>query len=590
MSLLSDSQLAEIRSKVNIRDVISQYLPLAKRGQNYWALCPFHDDNNPSLSISEDKQIYKCFVCGAGGNVYTFVRDFEAISFVEAVVKVADTVGIDLSSSLQYQKADIDPKLEKYHTLVEDTVDFYRYQLKNTQDANIISLLENRQITDEIIDTFDVGLALSQNSLSNFLQAKQYQAEDMIAADLVRAYDSNLRDVFYDRLVFPIHNQKGKPVGFTGRAIFPENDVKYINTASTPIYTKGLLLYNIHRISHRDLRDQPVIVSEGVMDVIAFHRADVKKAIATLGTALSDEQAVMIKRLNSPVVLAFDKDKAGLQATYQIGSKLHHMNIKVSIYNNPTDLDPDDLQRQKGSASLKQAVETAKHWIEFVIDYATELYSLQSYQNKKDVVDFVLKQLNYLDGFDQTYFINQLATLTGFDSLELHQQLKSKSPDKTYQSRAASRTVAKENIDLLRSEKEILSLILESKQAAYYFRDNLGYLLHPVADSLSLMIIDQYRHHDTIEVADLLSKQLSEPMSQLLMSLSTESTIVSKDFTKVLEDDIKQIQLHAIDQQLTDLQKKAANELDVVKKIQYGEEITALMKDKDSLQTKGDKQ
>lgn len=585
MSRISEEKLNEIRGQVNIREIISEYIPLTQRGQNYWAICPFHDDHNPSLSVSESKQIYKCFTCGAGGNVFTFVRDYENISFIEAVVKIAETVNIDLSFALSSQKSYEEPlEIKRKREIMQESNRFYHYQLKNSKAPNVLDFLEKRQIDGDMIDTFSLGLADSSNQLTRFLLSKGYSEEELSELDLIRRYGSEYNDVFYDRLLFPIQDADGSVIGYSGRAIYLENDVKYINTSGTPLYTKGDILYNYHRILSKELKNEPLIVVEGVMDVLGFYRAGLKRTIATLGTALTNQQSHLIKRANAPVVIAFDKDRAGLKATYQIGTTLRDLDCKVSIYNNPTELDPDEFQKQKGSEALVNSISSSKHWMEFVIEYGTNLYSLHSYQTKKQVVEFVIEHLIKEESFDQTYFIKQLSELTDFDRIELERQLVQQSKQKIDQRQPVRRrSVDQEKPKLLQSEKQILNMILSSKQAAYQFRDKVGYLINKDANSLAFLIISSYASKDTIDVADLLNKQLNENQIQILTDLDENELPDKEDLSEVLHESMIAIQIAALDQRIDELKIKVKNEMDGQKKLEMGLEIVDLVRDKNQI-------
>lgn len=591
MKRLTEHEINEIRERANLREIIATYLPLTQKGQNYWAVCPFHNDHDPSLSISESKQIYKCFVCGAGGNAFTFVKDYENISFIEAVVKVASTIGLDLSDTIITDAQVVDPVQQESYEMMEQANEFYKYQLKTTNNPQVKSFLEKRELKQDVIDTFELGLSLSSTSLVRFLTSKGFDPQQLTKVDLANRFDDQFRDVFYDRILFPIHNRKGKVVAFTARALYDNNDVKYINTSGTPIYTKGDVLYNMHRIDQREYKQQSLVICEGVMDVIAFHQAGHGRTIAPLGTALTDKQAQMIKQINAPVVLAYDRDNAGIKATYQIGSKLFEMSVNVAVYHNTTTLDPDDYLKQKGKQALLDTITKAKHWIEFVMEYGSTLYSLQSYQNRKDFVQFVFKHLARVSVFDQTYFINQLAELTQFSTIDLHNQLAEisvKPVEVKREIRPSSQNQISTN-SLLSSEKEILSLIIKSKKAAYQFRDSLGYLINKEANGLALIILESYTHQDDIVIADLLNKQLTPIQTSILIELADDNTLSDEDIEKILDDDIVHIQIEAINQQVLMLEKKSRNELDTNAKIELGLKITKLIQQKDQLLDQGEK-
>ena len=229
MKRIPESLIEDIRSKTDIVDFISQYLPLNRKGKNYWGICPFHDDSDPSMSVSPDKQIYKCFVCGHGGNVFRFVQDFDKLSFVDSVLKVGESINLDLSD-FQREVVEIDPQLKDYYKIMEEAQTFLNYQLYTDKGAEGLKILHDRGYSDETLKKFNVGLALSSESLSTFLSAKNYDEQDLIEVNLSRDTDRGLQDVFFDRLMFPIQDQNGKVIAYSGRAIQKDHDIKYINT------------------------------------------------------------------------------------------------------------------------------------------------------------------------------------------------------------------------------------------------------------------------------------------------------------------------------------------------------------------------
>ena len=247
MARINNEDINRIRQSANITEVIGQYLSIEKKGRNFVALCPFHEDNNPSMSISEDKQIYKCFVCGAGGNVFTFVSKFNNVSFVSAVKVVADFVNIPLDITEYKTERKIDDNLVPLYKMMDDALNFMHFKLINSQENLINDYIKKRGLTSKELEYFDVGYE-SDNSLADFLPKKGYDLSDLVSVNLLNDYDYGLRSVFNNRLVFPIHNQYKNTVGFSARAIIDDSNIpKYINSNENIIYTKGDILYNYHR-------------------------------------------------------------------------------------------------------------------------------------------------------------------------------------------------------------------------------------------------------------------------------------------------------------------------------------------------------
>ena len=247
MGRLSEQEINEIRAKANIVEVISHYIPLSRKGRNYTAVCPFHDDHDPSMSISEDKQIFKCFVCGTGGNVFTFVSRYEQISFIEAVYKVAEIVGIPMEKALELPQKQVDPQKSRLYRACADTIEYTHYQLHTPDAQSVKNYLAQRSIDDTLIDHFELGYNPNQDALYRFLNAKKHEDESLLGAGVVRMSSQGITDVFANRLMIPIHDESGNPVGFSARRLADSEEAKYINTQETLIYHKGELIYNYHR-------------------------------------------------------------------------------------------------------------------------------------------------------------------------------------------------------------------------------------------------------------------------------------------------------------------------------------------------------
>ena len=232
---LSDEEITAVRNSADIAEVIGHYVPLVKKGRSMACVCPFHDDHDPSLSISQDKQIYKCFVCGAGGNVFTFVQNYEKVSFPEAVAKVAEISGYKLSFDPSALKAPVDPRKDALYKVLAETIRYTHYQLGAQAGTPVREYLANRGIDEATIEKFEIGWNGPGDELLRFLQAKGYNEQDMVAANVVRLNESGLHDVFTSRITFPIHDSLGNPIGFTARSMDPEAQSKYINTTETDV-------------------------------------------------------------------------------------------------------------------------------------------------------------------------------------------------------------------------------------------------------------------------------------------------------------------------------------------------------------------
>jgi len=588
MKRIDQQTINQIRQKVDIVNVIGQYIPLQKSGPNYKGVCPFHDDHNPSLSVSSTLQVYKCFVCQEGGNVFRFVQNFEKVSFVEAVVKVAATIGIDLSEQLQYlPKYEVDPLRQRQFEIMSESTIYYQYLLKNTLNTDAKHFLYKRQITNDIAETFQIGYSDPNLSLTDYLVSKGYRIDELINLNLTYEYDGNYKDVFSNRILFPIADSNNQVVAYTARALM-ESSSKYINSSTNDLYQKSDLLYNYYNAKQNKLKDLGLIICEGVMDVISFHKAGFDKVVATLGTALTTEQIQLIKRLNCSVILAYDGDSAGKKATYTIGKQLIQQNIKVNVVDNTTTLDPDDYLKKYGIEKLRQSINNPIHWAEFVINYASNLYSLKSYDSKKTVVNIVIEELVRLETMDQDYFLQQLSTLTGFEVSTLRNQIDSVT-NKDYRN-PSHKIIHRINIKMfekkyLKSEMMILSHLLESKHLANIYRLKLGYLLNDEINSLANTILSAYQDNDSIEVADLLTSPLSEYQQHLLLEITSNEIYHFEKNDTTLNQSIKLLKIEEINQSINDIKLEILNEKDDSKRQLLVKSMVQLQLDKELLNT-----
>ena len=297
-SMLQTEEINQIRSSVDIVDVISNYLPLTQKGKNYFGVCPFHDDHSPSMSVSKEKQIYTCFSCGATGNVFKFLMDYENITFPEAIQKVANQAGI--SVDLHIKSHQVNQTYQKLYDIYDYTLKCYQNHL-NTESGQVAKeYLKDRNISEEIIKEFQIGLSFQKrDQLTKMLLRKDYSNQALLRSGIVIQNEYGYADIYYDRIMFPLYDMMGRVVGFSGRVYHGEKEFKYVNTKETEIFKKGELLYNYHRSKDIARQKNQVIVMEGFMDVIRAYTIGVQNTVATMGTAVTKQQALSLKKMRS---------------------------------------------------------------------------------------------------------------------------------------------------------------------------------------------------------------------------------------------------------------------------------------------------
>lgn len=550
---LSEEEIAAVRNRADIAEVIGHYLPLVKKGRSVTCVCPFHDDHNPSLSISQEKQIYKCFVCGAGGNVFTFVQNYENISFPEAVARVAELTGTPLSFDPAALKTPADPRKAALYKVLQETIRYTHYQLSAQAGIPVRKYLQERGIDEAVIEKFEIGWNGPGDELLRFLKAKGYSEQDMVAGNVVRLSESGLHDVFASRITFPIHDSLGNPIGFTARSMDPQATSKYINTTETPIYVKGRTLFNYHRAKPAARRENRILLCEGVTDVLAMDRAGIENAVATLGTACTREQLRLLRQCSTHLTFCYDGDQAGRNATYKAGQLALEAGFEVGVVVNATGLDPDEIVRQQGPQQLQQMCRKEQMWMEFVLDYLSSRYDLENYSEKKEFARLAAEQIRKLsDDFDRQNFARQLQQMTGFE-LDLSAAAPVSSRSSAAQ-KAGGMRLKRTRDGKTNAEHLILALMLTSHDAVTMFKEKLGFLLSEENQQLAMMILDYSRTHPQLQIADFIDTIQDESLKQKTLELSEWEC---PQFTpEVMEGAILRIRRSMLEEKINDLKQQ----------------------------------
>lgn len=394
----------EIRSKVDIVDIISSYLPLTQKGKNFFGVCPFHDDTNPSMSVSREKQIYRCFSCGASGNVFNFIMDYEHVSFKEALLILGNKTGIEIKGIHIDKKISKNNKLYEIYNLAHK---YYQNNMSSSYAKSAKEYLNNRSINDEMIKEYKIGLSLDKSdNLTKLLTSKGY---DLNTLNDIGISNTN-RDVYMNRIIFPLYDLNGRVVGFSGRRYDGVKENKYVNTKGTEIFQKGETLYNYHLAREFVRSKNQVIVMEGFMAVIRSREAGIKNAVGLMGTAMTKEQANLIKRLSDRVVLCLDGDEPGRKACLDNGSELEKLGCQVSVVELSDGLDPDDYILKFGSDAFKNLVNNAITLSDYRIKRLKLNINLTSDLDKSKYINSVLEETSKIkDEIHQEFILKKLA-------------------------------------------------------------------------------------------------------------------------------------------------------------------------------------
>ena len=393
---MDNDVINQVRQSVDIVDVISRYVPLVARGKNFFGVCPFHDDHSPSMSVSKDKQIYKCFSCGATGNVFNFIQDYENVSFKEALRILSDIAGISIHGlDVKSNKRDINKNL---YDIYDISSKLFINNLSTNYGKSAKEYLYNRGITDQLIREFEIGLSLNDKSLlTRLLVKKGFSNKDMVDSGLIVKSDYGYSDIYSNRIMFPLYDVSGRIVGYSGRIYNGEDSSKYINTRETAIFKKGEILYNYHRAKDSCRKKNVVIITEGFMDVIRCYSVGITNVVAAMGTAFTKEHVMLIRKLARDVILCFDGDKAGAKATQSCIDLLLEYNITPKVVRLEENLDPDEYILKFGRDKFIQKLDNPINIMDFKLSYLKSNRDLTSSVDMSSYVNSVIDELKKID-------------------------------------------------------------------------------------------------------------------------------------------------------------------------------------------------
>ncbi len=411
-----DEIIEEVRGRSDVVDVISNYVKLKRSGSNYVGLCPFHNEKTPSFSVSRNKQMYYCFGCGAGGNVFTFLMEYENFSFIESVKYLAERAGVDLPEE-EYSgeiKREADLKTRLYE-IYKVAANYYYYQMRTDQGKKAYDYLKNRELTDETMKQFGLGYSnIYSDDLYRYLKSKGYDDQILSKSGLF-TYDEKrgVHDKFWNRVMFPILDIHNKVIAFGGR-VMGEGMPKYLNSPETPIFDKSRNLFGLNIA--RQSRSRVLLLCEGYMDVIALHQAGFHNAVASLGTAFTSLQANLIKRYADEVYITYDSDQAGTKAALRAIPILKEAGLSVKVINMRPHKDPDEFIKALGKEEYEKRIEQAMNSFLFEVDILERKFDFADPEQKTRFFQETAKKLcifedeiernNYIEAIARKYHIS----------------------------------------------------------------------------------------------------------------------------------------------------------------------------------------
>ncbi|MCF7871238.1 MAG: DNA primase [Candidatus Omnitrophica bacterium] len=405
--MIPEKFIEEIQSRIDIVDLVSEYLPLKKSGRNFKACCPFHSEKTPSFVVSPQKQIFHCFGCGQGGGVFQFLMQAEKINFPEAVEMLAKKLGMPIS----YQRDKNSQLKNSCYQAAEEASLFYHNILKSKEQEDVLAYLKKRGIAQKTIDTFRLGFAPGRNSLINHMRKKGFTLGTLDKASLVSSAGEKFRDIFCDRILFPIFDIRDRVVGFGGR-IWKERKgaPKYINSGESLIYSKRKMLFGLNLAKKEIIKEGYAVVTEGYLDMVVPFMRGVKNIVASLGTSLTQEQIKLLKRFCSKVVLVFDSDNAGEAAMLRTINLLLENQLEVKIVNLPAGEDPDSVVRKKGKDYFLKLVGQSLDFFDYKLKVLNNKFDQKNIEEKSKIAENMLVTLDKISSEIKKYqYISKLA-------------------------------------------------------------------------------------------------------------------------------------------------------------------------------------
>ena len=430
----------EVVSRSDIVDIISGYIKLKKNGSSYVGLCPFHNEKSPSFSVSPGKQLYHCFGCGVGGNVITFVMEYENYTFLEAVKYLADKAGMQLPetsySEEEKKNRDLKAKLLEINKIAAT---YYYHQLKAENGKIGLSYLQKRGLSDTTINRFGLGYAgQTGNALYQYLKSKGYD-DALLKETGLFTYERGIHDKFWNRVMFPIMDINNKVIGFGGR-VMGDAKPKYLNSPETKLFDKSRNLYGLN--AARISRKSNMIICEGYMDVISLHQAGFTQAVASLGTALTPGQAALMKRYTDNVLITYDSDAAGVKAALRAIPILKEAGLTTKVINMQPYKDPDEFIKAKGAAEFSKLLVNAVHYISFEIACIQRKYNLKNPEHRVRFATEAAEILAKLDSeIERNVYLGEVSRVTGVEEEAIRSEIRKlvQKEDAAYQREAEKR-------------------------------------------------------------------------------------------------------------------------------------------------------
>lgn len=568
---LPEDFIEEVRGQNDIADVVSEYLSLKPSGKGFFALCPFHSEKTASFHVYPEKQIYHCFGCGVGGNVFSFIMAIENIGFVDAVKMLAERVGMSLPDTYDSEQYEERMALnEQMYSINTQVARFYHKMLIDRHGKHALEYLKARQLDMSTIRKFGLGFAPEGWDVTKeYLKSLGFEEEQLLEAGIIVESKGRSYDRFRNRIMFPIINQSGYVVGFGGR-VMDDSVPKYLNTSESPVFNKSNILFGLNLTKKlRPLTE--IIIVEGYMDVITLYQYGYKNAVASLGTALTPEQAGLIRRYAGSAIIAYDGDTAGQRATLRAIDVLTKAGCDIKVAKFPPGMDPDDILREHGNDYFDKLLEKSVAAIEFKLDILQEDYDLTTQEGKIEYVTEAAKILSNIENIlERDVYVNRLQDLTGFRSELIYKQIdmiNAKNQRKSVKrgivgnNRHISVNISnKPKPSYIKAERDLINLMVQNEVIAKKVRERLGdYEFQAPIHREIMDIVNKILEDDgELNVAQIFNYVHEEEKSREMAEIFS----IQKEYDnmdKYINDCINRLEKYKLKKDWRDIQTKIAD-------------------------------
>lgn len=583
---ISEEILEKIKSQNDIVDVISERVRLRKSGRNFTGLCPFHNEKTPSFSVSQEKQIYKCFGCGEAGNVISFVMKEKNLPFIEAVKYLANRANIPLEMN-NGEKSKSAKKKDLLYRVNVEAAKFFFSNLMNNQNAKEYFL--NRGIKEETIKKFGLGFANdSWNSLMFYLRKKGINDTLLEEAGLisVNKEKGSKYDRFRNRVIFPVFDYQGRVIGFGGR-VLDDSKPKYLNSPETLVFQKGTNLYGLNFALKHNMSERYFVIVEGYMDLISLHQYGITNVVASLGTALTINQARLLKRYADKVIISYDADMAGQMATLRGLEILRTAGFDVRVLNIPQGKDPDEYVRSNGKEAFLKLINSAEPLIDYRMKKAEEGIDFKNSQSLILYAKRIMEIISDLDPVEKDVYIKKASENTGIKEQTLYDILKSKMKDNRENNFRNNKEEDRSKLyvepGFLKAERAILKIMLENKEYLQYIEERISendFILLEHKEIFTIIILAKGENINNID--SFIESKLNNTKSiGELVKIREENIFFANDVKVQINDFINEIHSYKLKQRIDQLrkeQKELENQGKIEESIKLAIELASITK------------